>query len=90
HSWSVAHSPSKVLLDVTSENKKKLHVKRSSFKLKESENIDHLLTEETHSPSDNYRKDIRSDHSQDADFVESVVIIETGLSKTSLPELQRK
>ncbi|KAM3183726.1 hypothetical protein ACTXT7_009804 [Hymenolepis weldensis] len=60
------------------------------FKLRESENTVHVSTAETHSQSDNYPVNIRSSHSQDADFVKNVVIIETGLSKTSLPELQRK
>ncbi|KAM3171454.1 hypothetical protein ACTXT7_016599 [Hymenolepis weldensis] len=77
--------------------KKKLNVKRShceleprAFNLRGPVNTDHLSTEETHFPSDNYPKNIRSSHSQDASFVENVVIIMTALSKTSLPELQRK
>ncbi|VUZ51924.1 unnamed protein product [Hymenolepis diminuta] len=61
-----------------------------AFKLREPENNDHLSIEEIHSPSDDYPLNIRSSHSQDADFVKNVVIIEIGLSKTSLPELQRK
>ncbi|VUZ46036.1 unnamed protein product [Hymenolepis diminuta] len=61
-----------------------------SFELREPGNPDHLSTEETHSRSDNYQTNIRSSHFQEADSVENVVIIETGLSKTSLPELQRK
>ncbi|KAM3177290.1 hypothetical protein ACTXT7_004805 [Hymenolepis weldensis] len=90
HSWSVADSPSKVLRDVTPKNKKTRYQEVSSFKLREPENTDHLSTEETHSQTNNYPTSIRSSHSQDADFAENVVIIETGLSKTSLPELQRK
>ncbi|KAM3172936.1 hypothetical protein ACTXT7_013524 [Hymenolepis weldensis] len=50
----------------------------------------HLSTEGAHSPSDNFPTNIRSSHSQNTDFAENVVIIETVLSKTSLPELQRK
>ncbi|VUZ44692.1 unnamed protein product [Hymenolepis diminuta] len=50
--------------------------------------IYHPSTEGTHSPSNNYPTNIRSSHSQDANFVENVVIIATALSKTSLPELQ--
>ncbi|VUZ51620.1 unnamed protein product, partial [Hymenolepis diminuta] len=60
------------------------------FKLIEPENTDHLSTEKTHSPSDNYQANIRSSHSQDANFAKNIVIIETSLSKTLLPELQRK
>ncbi|KAM3177711.1 hypothetical protein ACTXT7_003982 [Hymenolepis weldensis] len=41
-------------------------------------------------PSDNYPTNIRSCHSQDADFAEDVVGNETALSKTSLLELQRQ
>ncbi|VUZ47970.1 unnamed protein product, partial [Hymenolepis diminuta] len=76
--WSVAGSSSKVLRDVL------------SFKRRGSENTDHLSTEVIHTPSDHYPTNIGSSHSQDADFVENVVIIETGLSKTSSSELQRK
>ncbi|KAM3172578.1 hypothetical protein ACTXT7_014238 [Hymenolepis weldensis] len=46
----------------------------------------HPSTNGTHSPSDNYPTNIRSGHSQDADFAENVVIIEAAPSKTSLPE----
>ncbi|KAM3174496.1 hypothetical protein ACTXT7_010426 [Hymenolepis weldensis] len=84
HSWSVADSPSKALLAKTRCQEV------SSFKLREPENTGHISTEGTHSLSDNYPTNIRSGHSQNADFVENVVIIETGLSKISLPELQRK
>ncbi|VDL59330.1 unnamed protein product [Hymenolepis diminuta] len=45
---------------------------------------------ETHSPSYIYPTNIRSSHFQDANFAEKVVIIETVLSNTSLPELQRQ
>ncbi|VUZ53312.1 unnamed protein product [Hymenolepis diminuta] len=61
-----------------------------AFNLRGPENTDHLLTEETHPPSDNYSTNIRSNHSQGANFVEYVVINKAVLSKTSLPELQRK
>ncbi|VUZ46484.1 unnamed protein product [Hymenolepis diminuta] len=56
---------------------------------KEPKSTHHLSTEETHSPSNNYPTNIRCSPSQDVDFVESVVIIETGLTKTSLTELQQ-
>ncbi|KAM3173262.1 hypothetical protein ACTXT7_012847 [Hymenolepis weldensis] len=41
-------------------------------------------------PINNYPTNIRSHHSQDATFAENIVIIETALSKTSLPELQQQ
>ncbi|VUZ41188.1 unnamed protein product, partial [Hymenolepis diminuta] len=61
-----------------------------AFNPRDPENTDHLSTEETRSPSDNYSTNIRSSHFQNADFVENVVTINTALWKTSLPEVQRK
>ncbi|KAM3175024.1 hypothetical protein ACTXT7_009356 [Hymenolepis weldensis] len=49
-----------------------------------------LTASGNHSLSDNYPTNIKSNHSQDANFLENVVIIETVLSKTSLPEMLRK
>ncbi|VUZ50098.1 unnamed protein product [Hymenolepis diminuta] len=41
----------------------------------------YLSTEGTHPPFDIYPTNIRSSHSQDADFAEKVVIIEIALLK---------
>ncbi|KAM3178553.1 hypothetical protein ACTXT7_002316 [Hymenolepis weldensis] len=102
HSWPVADSPSKVLLTVTAKNENsmprglvvnsnlELNHELRAFNPRGFENTDYLSTEETHSPPDNYPKNIRSCHSQDADFVKNVVILKTTLSKALLPELQRK
>ncbi|VUZ52333.1 unnamed protein product [Hymenolepis diminuta] len=60
------------------------------FKRREHENTGRLSTEETRSPSDNHSTYIRSSHSQDANFVENVVIIETGLSRTATKVVTKK
>ncbi|KAM3183559.1 hypothetical protein ACTXT7_010091 [Hymenolepis weldensis] len=50
----------------------------------------HLLTEGAHSLSDNYPTNFRSSYSQDADFVENVIIIVIAQSKTSAMSMVTK